>query len=128
MKNKYFKTFMTLYCTCFPSYKSNFIIVSDIYTYTYISLALSVSPSLSPSLPLSLPPSLLPSLPLSLSVYIYIYIGIHSMQGSTANARHGVTRKRSTKRLKHTVCFNLFVFLFHTRNLFRRNPQLIGVS
>ena len=47
---------MTPYRTCFPSYKSQFIIVSDIYTYTYISLALSLSlpPSLSPSLPLSL--------------------------------------------------------------------------
>ena len=38
-----------------------------------------------------------------------------SMQGGTATARHGVTRKRSTKRLKHT------------QNLFRKNLQLIGV-
>ena len=29
-------------------------------------------------------------------------IGIHSMQGWTATSRHGVTKKRSTKRLKHT--------------------------
>ena len=29
-------------------------------------------------------------------------IGIHSMQGRTATTRHEVTRKRSTKRLKHT--------------------------
>ena len=28
--------------------------------------------------------------------------GIHSMQGRTATTRHGVTRKRGTKRLKHT--------------------------
>ena len=27
--------------------------------------------------------------------------GIHSMQGSTATTRYSVTRKRSTKRLKH---------------------------
>ena len=26
-------------------------------------------------------------------------IGIHSMQGSTATTRHGITRKRSTTRL-----------------------------
>ena len=37
------------------------------------------------------------------------------MQGLTATTRHGVTRKRSTKRLKHTG------------NLFRKNLQLIGV-
>ena len=33
----------------------------------------------------------------------------------TATARHGVTIKRSTKRLKHT------------ENLFRENLQLMGV-
>ena len=32
----------------------------------------------------------------------FFKIAIHSMQGGTANIRHGVTRKRSTKRLKHT--------------------------
>ena len=37
------------------------------------------------------------------------------MQGLTATARHGVKRKRSTKRLKHT------------ENFFRKNLQLIGV-
>ena len=42
-------------------------------------------------------------------------IGIHSMQGRTATTRHGVTRKRPTKRFKHTL------------NLFRKNLQLIGV-
>ena len=42
-------------------------------------------------------------------------IGIHSMQGWTATTRHGVTRKRSTKRLKHTG------------NLFTKNLQLISV-
>ena len=34
------------------------------------------------------------------------------MQGSTVTTRHGVTRKRSTKRLKHTG------------NLFRKNLEL----
>ena len=38
-----------------------------------------------------------------------------SMQGWTATTRHGVTRKRSTKRLKHI------------KNLFRKNLQLKGV-
>ena len=33
---------------------------------------------------------------------VFFKIGIHSMQGWTATTRHGVTRKRSTKRLKHT--------------------------
>ena len=42
-------------------------------------------------------------------------IGIHSMQGWAATARHGVTRKRSTRRLKNT------------ENLFRKNLQVIGV-
>ena len=42
-------------------------------------------------------------------------IGIHSMQGWAATTRHGVTRKRSTKRLKHTG------------NLFTKNLQLISV-
>ena len=31
----------------------------------------------------------------------FFKIGIHSMQGLTATARHGVTRKRSTKRLRY---------------------------
>ena len=38
------------------------------------------------------------------------------MQDWTATMRHEVTRKRSTKRLKHT------------RNLFRKNIQLKDVS
>ena len=42
-------------------------------------------------------------------------IGIRSMQGWTATKKHGVTTKRSTKRLKHT------------ENLFRKNLQLTGV-
>ena len=46
---------------------------------------------------------------------VYILIGIHSIQGWTANTRHGVTRKRNTKRLKHTG------------NLFRKNLQLKDV-
>ena len=37
------------------------------------------------------------------------------MQGLTATMRHGVTKKRSTKRLKHTG------------NLFRKNLQLKDV-
>ena len=37
------------------------------------------------------------------------------MQGWTATTRHGVTRKRGTKRLKHKG------------NLFTKNLQLIGV-
>ena len=37
------------------------------------------------------------------------------MQGQTATTRHGVTGKRSTKRLKHTG------------NLFRKNLQLKDV-
>ena len=42
-------------------------------------------------------------------------IGIHSMQGRTATRKHGVTRKKCTRRLKHTG------------NLFRKDLQLIGV-
>ena len=52
---------------------------------------------------------------LKLYLEFFFLIGIHSMQGQTATTRHGVTRKRSTKRLKHT------------RNLFRKNLQIIGV-
>ena len=44
---------------------------------------------------------------------IFFLIGVHSMQGWTATTRHGVTRKRSTKRLKHAG------------NLFTKNLQLI---
>ena len=40
-------------------------------------------------------------------------IGIHSMQGTTTT-RHGVTSKRSAKRLKHT--WNLFRKNLHTVN------------
>ena len=39
------------------------------------------------------------------SRYLFL-IGIHSLHGLTATTRHGVARKRSTKRLKHTA--NLF--------------------
>ena len=46
---------------------------------------------------------------------ISFLIGIHSMQGWTATTRHGVTRKRSIKRLQPTG------------NLFRKNLQLVGV-
>ena len=44
-----------------------------------------------------------------------IEIGIHSMQDSTGTMKHGVTKKRSTKRLKHT------------EDLFRKNLQLKDV-
>ena len=40
-------------------------------------------------------------------------VGIHSMQGWTVTAKHGV--KKMQKKLKHTG------------NLFRKNIQLIGV-
>ena len=43
------------------------------------------------------------------------FIRIHSMQGWIATTRHGITRKRSTTRLKHMW------------NLFRKNLQLIDV-
>ena len=46
----------------------------------------------------------------------FFLIGLHSMQGLTATTRHGVTRKRSTKRPKHTV------------SLFKKNLQLKGNS
>ena len=52
---------------------------------------------------------------LDASFFIIFLIGIHSMQGWTATARHGVTRKRSTKRSKHIG------------NLFRKCLQLMGV-
>ena len=35
-------------------------------------------------------------------IIVLFLIGIHSMQGSIDTTRHGVTRKRSTKRLEHT--------------------------
>ena len=50
-----------------------------------------------------------------MSGWILNFIGIRFMQGWTATKQHGVTRKRSTKRLKHTG------------NLFRKNLQLKGV-
>ena len=34
---------------------------------------------------------------------IFFLIGIHSIQSYTATARHGVTRKRSTKRLRKSL-------------------------
>ena len=45
----------------------------------------------------------------------FLLIGIQSMQGWTATTRHGVTRKRNTKRLQHT------------RNQFRKNLQFKDV-
>ena len=45
----------------------------------------------------------------------FFLIVIYYMQGWTATTRHGVTRKRSIKRSKHTV------------NLFTKNLQLIVV-
>ena len=45
----------------------------------------------------------------------FFLIGIHSMQGWAATTKHEVTRKRNTKRLRHTG------------NLFRKNIQLKDV-
>ena len=45
----------------------------------------------------------------------FFLIGIHSMQGWRATTRHGFTRKRNTKRLRHTW------------NLFRKNLKLKDV-
>ena len=45
----------------------------------------------------------------------FFLIGIHSKQGWTATRRHEVTRKRNTKRLRHTG------------KLFRKNLQLKDV-
>ena len=38
-------------------------------------------------------------------ISFFIIIGIHFMQGCTATTKHTVTRKRGTKRLKHTKEF-----------------------
>ena len=46
-----------------------------------------------------------------LTLYLFFLIGIHSMQGWTATTRHGVTEKKSRKRLEHTG------------NLFKNNLQ-----
>ena len=46
--------------------------------------------------------------------FFFFLIGIHSMQG-VKHAKHRVTRKRITNRLKDTG------------NLLRKNPQSIGV-
>ena len=47
------------------------------------------------------------------SYFLFLFlIRIHSMQGWTATTRHWLTRKRSTKRLKHTG------------NLFRKEPTV----
>ena len=46
----------------------------------------------------------------------YFSIVIHSVKSWTVTTRHGVTRKKSTKRLNHTG------------NLFKKNLQLKGVS
>ena len=45
----------------------------------------------------------------------FVLIGIHTMQGWTATTRHGITRKKNTKRLRHTG------------NLIRKNLQLKDV-
>ena len=44
--------------------------------------------------------------------FFFLLIGIHSLQGRAATTRHGVARKRGTKRLKHV------------RNLLRKDLQL----
>ena len=53
--------------------------------------------------------------PYTLLQKVFFEIGIHSLQDWTTTVGHGVTRKRTTKRLKHTG------------NLFRKNLQLKGV-
>ena len=59
----------------------NIYIYIYIYTYIYIYICICIY----------------------IYVYVYIYlIGIHAMQGWTATARHEVTRKRNTKRLRRT--------------------------
>ena len=50
-----------------------------------------------------------------LTVETFFLIEINSMQGCRATTRHRVTRKRRTKRLKHT------------KNQLSKNLQLIGV-
>ena len=51
-----------------------------------------------------------------LLIYLsYFSIRIYSMQGWTATTRHGVTRKRNTKRIRHTG------------SQFRKNLQLKDV-
>ena len=57
----------------------------------------------------------MPKLVRVLKIKFFKKIEIHSMQGETGTMRYGVTRKRSTKRLRHTG------------NLFRMNLQLKGV-
>ena len=41
------------------------------------------------------------SLVLEKGFFNFVLIGIHFMQGWTATTRHGVTRKKTTKRLRH---------------------------
>ena len=53
---------------------------------------------------------------LVLSGFFLFLVGVYSMQAWTATTRPAVTRKRSTKRLKHTG------------HLFRKNLQFIGVT
>ena len=43
----------------------------------------------------------MPIIPM-MPIMFFFKIGIHSMHGRTATTRHGVTRKRNTKRLPHT--------------------------
>ena len=52
---------------------------------------------------------------LLLFFFVFCFIGIYSMQGWTANTRHGVTRNEAQKRLQDT------------ENLFRKNLQLKDV-
>ena len=48
-------------------------------------------------------------------IFFFFLIGIHPMQGWTATTRHGVTRKKTQKRLQDT------------ENLFKKNLQLKDV-
>ena len=57
----------------------------------------------------------IPSFEVKRNEFFFFLIRIHSMQCRTATTRHGVTKKRNTKRLSHTG------------NLFRKNLQLKDV-
>ena len=48
------------------------------------------------------------------------------MQGWTASTKHGVTRKRSTKRLKHTGYFALNLVFTHSLNLFVNTEYMVA--
>ena len=124
----FFSTLYTLvilifsFVASFLSFHLFFLFLPEpISPHFFVSYCLSLLPSIGFSFLLSVLSFFLFRMSLCFSVYYFFLfffcflIGIHSMQGWTATTRHGVTRERSKKRLKHT------------RNLFRKNPQLKGV-